>query len=72
MPSDPSADTEAKAMIDYSKKSWAELKICLENPVDTPDYIKAKDEQQRRMTRYSLLVAAGGILVAAAIKIFSK
>jgi hypothetical protein len=50
----------------------AELKECLENPADTPDYIKAKDEMQRRMMRYSLFIAAGAILVAAAIKIFSK
>jgi hypothetical protein len=59
-------------MSDYSKKNWAELTGCLENPVDTPDYVKAKEERDYRLKRYGLYVAAAATLVAAALKIFSK
>jgi hypothetical protein len=45
---------------------------CLENPVDTPDYVKAKEERDYRLKRYGLYVAAAATLVAAALKIFSK
>jgi hypothetical protein len=59
-------------MSDYSKKNWVDLTKCLENPVDTPDYLKAKEERDYRLKRYGLYVAAAATLVAAAIKIFSK
>jgi hypothetical protein len=50
-------------MSDYSKKSWKDLRRCLENPVDTPDYVKAKEERDHRMKRYGLNVAVVGASV---------
>ena len=59
-------------MSDYSKKSWSDLRTCLQNPVDTPDYIKAKEERDNRLKRWTLCVAAVGILLTAALRIFFK
>jgi hypothetical protein len=66
---------KAETMSDYSKKSWPDLKKCLESPADTPDYLKAKEERDHRMRRYQLFVAAvvaGVTMVGVVIKIFSK
>ena len=59
-------------MSDYSKKSWADLRTCLRNPTDTPDYIKAKEERDYRLKRFGLYVGAAAALIATVIKIFSK
>jgi hypothetical protein len=60
-------------MSDYSKKSWKDLKRCLEtSPVETPDYIKAKEERDHRIKLYGLIIAAAGIAAAVIMKILLK
>ena len=59
-------------MTDYSKKSWVDFRKCLQNPPDTPDYIKAKEERDHRIKRYALVLTVAGIIVTVAIKIFSR
>jgi hypothetical protein len=54
------------------KERLGRLTRCLENPVDTPDYVKAKEERNYRLRRYGLYVAAATTIVVAALKIFSK
>jgi hypothetical protein len=57
-------------MTDYSKMSWKELKkVLANNPPDTPHYMKAKEEMDRRLKKWGLGITAGGILIAAALTI---
>ena len=55
----------------HSEMTWKELNDAIaENEPGTPAHDSAKEERAYRLKRYGIILLGGGILVAAAIKIF--